>query len=231
MSIKIMAMVWKLTGIDAPQKLVLLCLADNANNQGVCWPSIPDIAERCCYDPRTIIRIIGNLTERGLINREERKGKSSIYHIMTPVVDVTPDKLSPLTSDTYTPVVDVTPTPDIQNNPPITPYKEEPSFEPSKRITTAMDLGEIAVPSWMPTSLWKDWLEVRKKKKVPNTDRALLLAIEKLSGFRDRGIKPEEILEHAILSGYQGLFEPPKKPTQNSLTRHPAPPKSNVKTL
>lgn len=55
-------------------------------------------------------------------------------------------------------------------------------------------------------SLWDDWVIIRKKMRVPNTDRALKLAADKLCGW---GFTKAKIaLENSIEKGYRGVFEP-----------------------
>lgn len=42
-----MSQVWALETDSCTQKLVLLAIADNANDNGVCWPSISRLAKKC----------------------------------------------------------------------------------------------------------------------------------------------------------------------------------------
>jgi Helix-turn-helix domain len=60
MSIKIMAAVWEL---DLPQnqKLVLLALADHADDRGVCYPSVARVAWKCGYSRRQTQAILKQL--------------------------------------------------------------------------------------------------------------------------------------------------------------------------
>ena len=53
-------------------KLVLMSLADAADDQGLCWPSIPTLARKCCISTRTVQRILGELVEAGLLRAEPR---------------------------------------------------------------------------------------------------------------------------------------------------------------
>ena len=53
-------------------KLVLMSLADAADDQGVCWPSVPTLARMCCISTRTVQRIVGELMEAGLLRAEPR---------------------------------------------------------------------------------------------------------------------------------------------------------------
>lgn len=54
--------------------------------------------------------------------------------------------------------------------------------------------------------LWNDWLDVRRKIKAPNTDRALSLSLKKLEGW---GAKVAiEALKQSIERGYRSVFKP-----------------------
>lgn len=57
---------------DALAKLVLLNLANRANNVGECWPSLEKIAEDCETTTRTVIRKILLLERLGLVRRVRR---------------------------------------------------------------------------------------------------------------------------------------------------------------
>ncbi len=56
------------------ERLVLLALADNANDQGVCWPSIATIARKAGIEERWTQRVIKKLVEAGYIRVTERPG-------------------------------------------------------------------------------------------------------------------------------------------------------------
>lgn len=53
--------------------------------------------------------------------------------------------------------------------------------------------------------LWRDWLDTRKKKKVPNTSRALELALDKLH-VRPLGVAIL-MLKKAIECGWSGIYD------------------------
>jgi DNA-binding transcriptional MocR family regulator len=53
-------------------KFVLVVLADAANAQGVCWPSVATIARKVGVSSRTVQRAIQLLTSRELITAEQR---------------------------------------------------------------------------------------------------------------------------------------------------------------
>lgn len=54
------------------QKLVLLALADHADDEGTCWPGAKRMAEKCGVTRRTVQRRIAALETRGLLQREHR---------------------------------------------------------------------------------------------------------------------------------------------------------------
>lgn len=101
-----MTIVWERTDLNATQKLVLLALADWANDEGLCWPSIGRLAAKSSLTTRSVQKSIRSLEEIGFIKREEVVGKGNRYWISLPVNDVHP-------CPTFTPPLnDVHPTPE-----------------------------------------------------------------------------------------------------------------------
>ena len=87
MSIALMNLVWENSSQSGSTLLALLCLADHANDEGICWPSIPRIAKRARISERQAIRALGELQASGEVQVIERgggKGNSNIYRV-TPV--------------------------------------------------------------------------------------------------------------------------------------------------
>lgn len=68
LSIKLMSLVWDM---DLPQgrKLVLLSLADQANDGGQCFPSFETLQRRCGMARRTLFDCLRDLEQAGLITR------------------------------------------------------------------------------------------------------------------------------------------------------------------
>ncbi len=82
MSTRIMSECWPLA-MSPTQKSVLISLADQANDQGVCWPSVGSIAERTCLSERAVRKAVGDLEKAQFISIHQRKGSSS-YYTVTP---------------------------------------------------------------------------------------------------------------------------------------------------
>ncbi len=53
MSILMMSKVWALENLEPAEKLVLLAVADFANDDGIAWPSIPTLARNPLISPDT----------------------------------------------------------------------------------------------------------------------------------------------------------------------------------
>ncbi len=94
MSTIIMSACWPLQGMSGPQKSVLISLADNANDEGVCWPSVARIAKRTCLAERTVQAAIKWLGNVGILSVRERMGRSTVY-TLTPAAYAPPQDLHP----------------------------------------------------------------------------------------------------------------------------------------
>lgn len=80
MSIEIATAAWRLS-LPATQKLVLLALADHADDGGVCWPSVTRLEQRTGLGRRTIFRALDELEEAGHISRKANLGRGSEYGV------------------------------------------------------------------------------------------------------------------------------------------------------
>jgi hypothetical protein len=149
MSIRVQSLVWdKATKYEGGELLVLLALADWADDQGLCWPSVPAIAFKARLTERQVYRILRMLRDDGVITGESTggRGKRTVYRIQTtmlvaPKADINPDKMSgfplkqnPDICDTKT-LTFATRNPDICDKSPRPPnrknHQEPPEKQPS----------------------------------------------------------------------------------------------------
>ena len=79
MAIKLMTLVWE-TNLPQTEKMVLLALADHANDDGICWPKQQQLTVRCSMSERTVRRVIGSLVETGFISKV-RNYRCTTYRI------------------------------------------------------------------------------------------------------------------------------------------------------
>lgn len=81
MSAKYTFWAWEVDINKAPLKLALLQLANNANDDGVSWYSVPKMAKRCGMSERALQGHIKTLEEMGLLVVKDRPGTSRIYEL------------------------------------------------------------------------------------------------------------------------------------------------------
>jgi len=86
MSMELMVQAMKVKVGNPLRKLVLLKLADNASDQGECWPSYQHIADQCEISRRSVMNHVAALCESGLMRKETRsgpKGNGSNFYRLT----------------------------------------------------------------------------------------------------------------------------------------------------
>lgn len=90
MSIQLMSSVWERAPFKGTDLVVLLCLADHANDEGLCWPSYKRIAKRARTSQRWAKECVDRLSAAGWVAKEERGniGKSNLYRVTIPPLPV-----------------------------------------------------------------------------------------------------------------------------------------------
>jgi len=79
MSIRVMSLVWE-TDLPPSEKLVLLVIADHADDEGGnAFPSVRRVARRASMSERSVQRILRRLCDCGLVEIEENKGGTWDY--------------------------------------------------------------------------------------------------------------------------------------------------------
>lgn len=156
MSIRIMSHVWENGPDDRGELLVLLALADFADDKGRCWPSVTTLAKRARMTTRSVQRIIRKMQGDGKLSISIGTGRSGCNeYILTPDTGVTPDTKSPLTPASLPP--------DACVIPPLTPASPEPSLNhhepsvepllvsPNKKPKRPKRKPEVELPEgWVP---------------------------------------------------------------------------------
>lgn len=78
-------------------KLILMALADAADDEGLCWPGVRTLASKCCVSGRTVQRTIKMFVAQGMLIVEERRRadgrQTSNSYLLALRKD--PDNLSP----------------------------------------------------------------------------------------------------------------------------------------
>lgn len=72
MSVKAMAWAWAQENLSEGEKLLLMAVADHADDEGVCWPGQVGLANKCGISDRTVRTRLKKLETLGLLAREPR---------------------------------------------------------------------------------------------------------------------------------------------------------------
>ncbi|TAA12446.1 helix-turn-helix domain-containing protein [Pseudoxanthomonas winnipegensis] len=80
MSIKLMQLVWD-ADVPASRKMVLLSLADQANDNGECYPRVSTIERRCSMGRRTVFQCLSDLEAEGFLTRTEMSGQRVLFRL------------------------------------------------------------------------------------------------------------------------------------------------------
>lgn len=125
MSIRLMSIVWRME-LGSTDKMVLLALADAANDDGVTWLPMSGKAgkqglrQKTSLSERCIQTCLKRLVEAGHLAREERTGRGVLYQVLlgqevTPAPDAPPHVVRPA-PDAGTPAPDA-PKPSLNHQP------------------------------------------------------------------------------------------------------------------
>ena len=159
------------------ERMVMLVIADHADEKGECWPSIQRLTERSGMSDRGVQKVLAKLVERGVLTRVSGNGRthSNRYRIAlnpepsSPLSKENPERGSVFSnkSDAVTPN-DVHPlkaeTPnDVPETPnDVHPNQEEPREESANALSGSAKLktkkvGTRLSPDWVLPKPWGDW--------------------------------------------------------------------------
>ncbi len=150
MSVRLMTAVWAATLPDS-EKLVLLALADCANDEGLCWPSMSTLAKKCSKSDRTVQASIKRLVAAGHMSRAEVPGKGCRYIIHPAPEAASPPK--PLRPEAVAPPKGTTLTPEAASDKPSRTITSQEASPPS--------IPRTREPKIKPFRLPEDWKPVR----------------------------------------------------------------------
>lgn len=156
MSVRVMSQVWDLA-LPSFEKLVLLALADCANDEGLAWPSIATLKRKSGAGERTIYRAIASMESLGVLTIERVIGKGNRYTI-------TPASVAPL------PVRhpcrrDTPPLPERQR----TPATQAP--KPSKNHQEPSEVKSADADRLTPSDILEGWNELAEQCGLPKAGK------------------------------------------------------------
>ena len=211
MSMELMVKAMKTKVGNPLRKLVLIKLADNANDVGECWPSYQHIADQCEIDRSTVRRHIKHLEEQRLLkieNRDGPKGNSSNLYLLTLWgVGTESTPVGPKSTGVGTP-----PTPPVGPESTRTSHSFEPVIEPVEQpVADAPSAGKKKTPKFDPLTckpanvselVWADWCQHRKEIRKPLTKTTCERQAKTLTGHH----WADAVIIQSISNGWTGLF-------------------------
>jgi hypothetical protein len=194
MSVRVMTAVWALALPDS-EKIVLLALADCANDEGHCWPGMKSLVAKCSKAERTIQGAIQKLVDGGHLTRREVMGKGCNYTVH-PRIDCAPAETAPR-SDSGAPPQASRDTPAAAAGKPSKKH-QEPSF-----------LKGIGLPAGFPAEPYMALVRARLslRPKVHFTEDAARGIVRKCLKLEKLGYDIAKLLWKAVDQGWRTVFE------------------------
>ncbi len=191
MSAKYTFLAWETVISNAPLKLTLLQLANNADDAGFSYYSISKMAISCGMSERTFMRKIGELEQMNILTVERRANRPSLYTLVGDEMGVTLCHLQqaevteshPEVTESH--LVGDRESPDLNNTP--------------NTFPVIKDLR----PDGLNCEAWDLWISFRTKCKFKKykTDAPMM----KLISMGDKETQAL-IIQQSIGNEYQGLF-------------------------
>lgn len=191
-----MSQVWDIEGIDSSECLVLIALADHADEQGRCYPSIGRLAKRTKLSDRGVQKVISRLIEKGFITVSPCAGQggANLY-----TVTATPEPRSPL-NDVHPRPTFTTPPNHVRETPePRSPKPSRTTIEPSKVVSARAPSFDEFWASWPLAKNGKDAAKRAWSKLSPDQRR---LATERAAEWCDSWRETNPRLSHIHPSTY-----------------------------
>lgn len=207
MSMILMAKAMQIKVGNPLRKLVLIKLADNANDKGECYPSHQHIADQCEISKSSVITHIKKLQEMGLLQVENRvknnEKQSNIYYLTLQNIDVlsSAGDTPPSAGDTQGSAGDTQP-PSV-GAAHRTSHSFEPVNEPKKINKKDFDLSLFKQPP--SEQVWKDYLQHRKNRKSTLTKTAFKMIAKQVNDTLLDGYTTDEILAECMMRGWIGF--------------------------
>lgn len=185
MSIRAMIWAWEQELKSGP-KLVLLKLADNSNDEGICWPSMATIQRHTGLSRSSVIRYTKQLEQGGFLKVQRRRADginlSNVYELHLGVVS---HRHQGVVSHRHQGSVTQTP---------------EPSLNQKQKVSNRARV--VKRPDTIKPEVWDDWKQTRKAPLTPTAWKAIRkqLDLGNAEGFTDN-----EMIAECCQAGWRGF--------------------------
>lgn len=205
MSIKLMQAAWE-TDCKGNDLLVLISLADNASEEGYCWPSWDSIIAKTKVSKGTLSKVLNKLEKDGIIIRESRKrdngssasngyfifpnmGRSSETEHHSGVQKLNTEKGGGVQKLNYR----------SSETEHLEPPKEPSIKKLNKKRSTSSSKFLTGDP------LIDEFINHRSSIKKPMTEKAVILFAKNIEALRAE-YDVQALVENAIMSGWQMIY-------------------------
>jgi hypothetical protein len=202
-----MSKVWKIEELEPSSKLVLLAICDNANDEGVCYPSIDKIVSKTSLSRPTVIKNITKLVETNHLLKYQRAtkkgGRYSSVYLVFPIE--TFDNLDPEYAEKFSQSKTVLPCSQSKVTLPENGSQSKTTLpEPSLTLFNHHLFIEL---SNQEKDLYLEYIALRKQMKLITTMSTHNSLLKKYFEF-GRNIV---VIQNAIDSNWKDFYQP--KPT------------------
>lgn len=192
MSVRVISMVWETKCDSYIEKLVLVALADNANDERIAFPSVKTLAVKCDLSESGVKLQLKKLAKKGLINVRSTTGRISNEYTVLPSQPVTGvtghvDEANPSRQNSNQSPWYLKPVTQVTAN------HIEPSNEPITSKTKIMFNGELKVECQDFVNRWMSAQEEDFKERAVRPDKTPA----KLISLCAQGFKAAELVNVA----------------------------------
>lgn len=202
-----MTLAWK-SDFSTGQKMVLLALCDNANDQGECYPSITMLAEKCSISRASIFEHLDVLEKSGAVTKHSRSGRSTIYKIDPSRFCTSPKSVLVRNLDSTRLKSGLPPVQNLDSTRPDSGHItiKEPSIEPSSKQKSKSAPLCVAVlvliENGFDESTAKEFIDYKSRMKAPLTARAWA---DHLAESAKAGWRPLAAAEKVMAKSWKGF--------------------------
>ncbi|WP_345873156.1 helix-turn-helix domain-containing protein [Shewanella algae] len=214
------------------RKLVLLKLADNANDHGECWPSYQHVADQCEISHSSVRNHIAALDKAGYLSITPRKNElghqSNLYRLQFPpkpkvehaehgMQQPVPADDIPMPADSTgvcqqmaegMPAGDIPPMPadDTRTSHSFEPVNEPIKNKRAKRSKSAVTQFDFSKWPGVPSQqVFDDWIVVRQSKRAKLTQTAVNRLGKELHEAAKHGFSVDDCLGYCVVRGWVGF--------------------------
>lgn len=202
MSVATMAAAWKGSRHGGTELLMLLAIADCADDEGRAYPSVRTLAKKCRMKTRNANYILSALRDSGELDVRVGQGPygTNLYRVNLQALQsgAGVQRSAGGTAMQCTP-----PAKDCAN--PLQHSADKPSKKHQKKKEPE-SLPEL--PEWLPLESWRAFDEKRREMNKPMTPRAAKMMLKHLANLRDQGIDIEAALDQSTRNGWQDVYAP-----------------------